>query len=128
MIAEHLLQGIVEQVGSGMVGGRSVALVGIHTGHKLSRRILRQLLHDMDALVVLSFSVDDIDGLGLVAEYTAVTDLSTHLAIERGIIEHELIELVLLLRHLAVAQDMTLIFGIVVTDELLLTLSQLHPV
>ena len=128
MIAEHLFQGIVEQVGSGVVGGRGVALVGIHTGHKLGRGILRQLLHDMYRLVVLALRVDDVDGLGLIADDAAVTDLSTHLTIERGIIEHELIELVLLLRHLAVAQDMTLIFGIVVTDELLLALSQLHPV
>ena len=35
MIAEHLFQGIVEQVGSSMVGGRGIALIGIHTGHKL---------------------------------------------------------------------------------------------
>ena len=35
MVAENLLQSVVEQVGSGMVGSRGVALFGIHTSHEL---------------------------------------------------------------------------------------------
>ena len=128
MVAQHLLQSIVEQVGSRMVGCRSVALIGIDTGHELGCGILRQLLHDMYRLVVLTLGVDDLDGLGLIADDATVTHLTTHLAIERRIVEHKFIELVLLLRHLAIAQDMTLIFSIVVAHELLLALSQFRPV
>ena len=82
----------------------------------------------MDALVVLTLGVDDIDGLSLIDEDTTVTDLTTHLTIEGGIVEHKLIELVLLLCHLAVTQDMALIFRIVVTYKLLLALGNLHPI
>ena len=82
----------------------------------------------MYALVVLALRIDDLDGLCLIADHATVTDLSTHLTIERGVVEYELIELVLLLSHLTVAQDAALIFGIVVTHELLLSLSQFHPV
>ena len=120
MVAEHLLQGIVEQVGSRVVGCRGIALVGIDTGHELGCGILRQRLHDMNGLVVLTLGVDDVDGLGLVADDALVTHLTSHLTIERGIVEHELVELILLLNDLAIAQDMTLVLRIVVADELLL--------
>ena len=102
-----------------MVGGRGIALVGIDARHKLRRRILGQLLDDMHALVVLTFGVDDLDGLRLIAKYTAVAYLSTHLTIKWSIVEDELIELVLLLGNLAVAQDMTVVFSEVVAHELL---------
>ncbi len=128
MVAQYLFQRIVEQVRSGMVGGRSVTLVGIHTCHELRSGVFRQLLDDMYALVVLTLGVDNLDGLILVAEHTAVTDLSTHLAIERSGVENQLIELVLLLGYLAVAQDMTVVFGIVVAHELLFASLQLRPV
>ena len=128
MVAQHLFQSIVEQVGSCMVGSTCISFVCIYTGHKLGRRILRQLFDDMDALVVLTLGIDDIDGLSLIDEDTTVTNLTTHLTIEWGIVEHKLIELVLLLCHLAIAQDMALIFRIVITHELLLALSDFHPV
>ena len=128
VVAQHLFQSIVEQVGSRMVGCTCISLVGIYTGHELGRWILRQLFDDMDTLVVLTLGVNDIDGLSFIDENTTVTDLTTHLTIKRGIVEHKLIELVLLLCHLAIAQDMALIFRIVITHELLLALSDFHPV
>ena len=82
----------------------------------------------MHALVVLALGIDNLDGLCLIADDTAIAYLTTHLAIERRIIEHELIELVLLLSHLAIAQDMTLVFGIVIAHELLLACGELCPV
>ena len=77
----------------------------------------------MHALVVLALGVKDLNGLGLIDQHAAVAYLSTHLAIERGVVQHELIVLVLLLRHLAVAQDAALILRIVVAHELLFCLS-----
>ena len=82
----------------------------------------------MYALTVLTLGVDDVDGLGLVADNTAITYLTTHLTIEWSIVEYQLIELVLLLSHLAVTHDVALIFSIVVAHELLLTLGKLYPV
>ena len=111
-----------------MVGSRSITLVGIYTGHELGCGILWQLLHDMYCLVVLTLRVDDVNGLCLVADDTTVTNLSTHLTIEWGIVEYELIELILLLCDLSVSEDVTLIFGIVITYELLLTCGKFYPV
>ena len=120
MVAQHLLQSIVEQVGSGMVGSRGIALVSIDTGHELRREINRQFLDNVYTLTILTLGIDNVDGLGLVAEHALVSDLSTHLAIERCVVEYQLVKLVLLLCHLAVTQDVAGVFGIVVADELLL--------
>ena len=76
----------------------------------------------MDALVVLTLGVDDVDGLILVDEHAAVTYLTAHLTVERGVVEHELVELILLLCHLAVAQNVAAVLRVVVAYELLLLL------
>ena len=128
MIAQNLLQGIVEQVGCCMVSGTSLALVGINTCHEVGLGMFGQLLDNMNTLVVLAFGVDDLYGLMLTNEHTLITYLTTHLAIERGVVEYQFIVGVLLLRYLTITQDMTLIFVIVVTHELLLTLLELYPV
>ena len=120
MVAEHLLQGIVQQVGSRVVGSRGVALVNINASHELCRGVLGQLLDDVDGLAVLTLRVDNLDGLVLRDEHTLVAYLTTHLAIERRVVEHQLVVLVLLLGDLAVAQDMASVFGVVVADEGLL--------
>ena len=73
----------------------------------------------MYALVVLTLGIDDIDCLIFANEYTLVTYLTTHLTIERCEIEYKLIETVLFLSHLTVAEDMALVFCIVVTNKLL---------
>ena len=88
MVSKYLLQCIIEQVGSRVVGSRSIALVCINTGHELSCGILWKLFHDMHRLVVLTLGVDNIDGLSLVADDATVTYLTTHLTIERCIVEH----------------------------------------
>ena len=128
MVAEHLLEGIVEKVGSRMVGCTRLTLVGIHTSHEFCLYVLWQSLHDMYRLVVLTFGVGDGDGLLLVYEDTGVAHLTSHLAIERSVVENELKVCVLLLRHLAVAQYVTFIFSIVVAHELLLARTNLNPV
>ena len=128
MAAEHLLQRIVEQVGGGVVGSRCVALVGVDASHEVGLDVLGQFLDDMYALVVLALGVDDVDGLVLRYQGALVAHLATHLAVERRMVEHHLVECVLLLCDLAVAQDVALILGVVVTHELLFAILDLHPV
>ena len=128
MVAQNLLQAVVEQVGSCMVGSASLAALDIYASHEISVYILWQLLYDVDALVVLTLSVDNLDGLILADEYTLVANLSTHFAIERSVVEYQLIETVLLLSHLAIAEDVALIFCIVVTYEILVAFLQYLPV
>ena len=128
VVAQNLLQAVVEQVGSCMVGCTSLAVLDIYASHEISVYILWQLLYDVDALVVLALGVDNLDGLVLANEYTLVANLSTHLTIEWSVVEYQLIERVLLLSHLAVAQDVALIFCIVVTHEVLVAFFQNFPV
>ena len=128
MIAQYLLQTVVEQVGGSMVGSTALTAVDVYTSHEVGCQVLWQLLYDVDALVVLALGVDNLDGLVLVDEYTLVTNLSTHLTIEWSVVEYQLVEAVLLLCHLAVAQDVALIFCIVVTHEVLVAFLQYFPV
>ena len=128
MCAQHLAQGSVEQVCAGVVRLNGTTGFNVDTCHEFCLRVLRQLLHDVNALVVLTLGVDDVDGFVFADKYSAVTDLTAHLSIERGLVEHEFIERVLLLRHLAIAKDVTGVFGVVVAHELLLAIGNLHPV
>ena len=105
MVAQHLLQRIVEQVGGGVVGSAGVAFVDVHASHELGCRVFGQLLHDVDRLVVLALGVDDFHGLVLAGQHALVAHLSAHLAVEGRLVEHQLIEGGLLLRHLAIAQN-----------------------
>ena len=128
MVAQHLFQGIVEKVCGSMVGSAAVALVNIYASHEVGRGVFRQLLDDVYALVVLALGVDDLDGLVFVYEHTAVAHLSTHLAIERSVVENEFVEGLLLLCHLSVSEDVALVFGIVISLELLFAFLQHLPV
>ena len=128
VLAQNLLQTVVEQVGCSMVGCTSLAVLDIYASHEICVYILWQLLYDVDALVVLALGVDNLDGLILAYEHTLVANLSTHLTIEWSVVEYQLIERVLLLSHLAVAQDVALIFCIVVTHEVLVAFLQNLPV
>ena len=91
VVAQHLLQGVVEKVGGSMVGGACLTLVGIHTRHEVGLDVLRQFLHDMHRLVVLALRVGDVDCLVTVYEHSGVAHLSSHLAVERSEVEHKLI-------------------------------------
>lgn len=52
--------------------------------------ILRHLLQDMNALVVLALGVDDVNLLAVGDEPALVADLSAHLTIERSLVEDDL--------------------------------------
>ena len=82
----------------------------------------------MYALIVLTLGIDDINSFVLANKYTLVTYLTTHLTIERSIVEYKFIETVLLLSHLAVTEDVALIFCVVVTNKLLFAFTQYFPV
>ena len=128
MIAKHFFQCVVEQVGGSVVGSRTVALVDIDACHKVCFGILRQFVHDMDALVVLALGVYDFHSLVFGDEYACIAYLSAHLTIERRVVEYDFVERMLFLFHLTVAQDVAFVFCIVITDEILLTLSEFSPV
>ena len=111
-----------------MVGCRSVAFVGVYARHKVCLHILWQLLRDVNALVVLSLRIHNVDGLVFAYQDSLVANLSTHLAIEWRMVQHQFKESILLLGNLSVTQNVAFVFGVVVADKLLFALAQYHPV
>ena len=71
-----------------MVSSRSITLVGINTRHKVCLYVLGQLLYYMNALIVLSLRVHNINGFVFGYQYTLIANLSTHFAIERRIVKN----------------------------------------
>ena len=82
----------------------------------------------MHTLIVLTLGIDYIDCLVLANEYTLVAYLTTHLTIERSMVEYKLIEAVLLLCHLTIAKNVAFVFCIVITNKLLFAFTQDFPV
>ena len=128
MLTKNLLQSIIKQVGCSMISCRRITLIGINTCHEFCLNILWQFLDNMDALVVLTLGINDIDRLILVDKHTLIAYLSTHLTIEWGIIEYNLIETILLLCHLTITENMTFVLCIIVTNELLFAFTYNLPV
>ena len=128
VVAENLLQRMVEQVGGCMVCCTCLTLVGIDACHEVGIEVLWQFLDDVYALVVLTLGIDDGYRFGLADENTAVANLSAHLAIKWSGVEHKLVVCVFFLCHLSVAQYVTFVFGVVVAHEQLFALSQFYPV
>ena len=115
--AEHFAQGLIQEVGSAVVGFAGATLVDVHASHEVGFGVLGQLLGDVHGQTVLALRVDDIDGLELAHDDALVAHLSAHLSIERGLVQHNLVVGLLLLHHLAIAQDVTFVFGVVPADE-----------
>ena len=111
-----------------MVGCRSLACVNVDACHEVSFRILGQFLYNVYRLAVLTLGVSNVHCLVLAYQNAGVTDLTTHLTVERCVVQYEFVVCVLLLCHLAIAQDVALVFGEVVAHELLFALAQVHPV
>ena len=88
MVAEHLLQSIIEQVGRGVVGGTSVALFHIHAGRKRRVQVLRKGFYYMHTLVVLALGINDLHRLVGTFQHSGVAHLTAHLAIERCAVEY----------------------------------------
>ena len=82
----------------------------------------------MYALVVFTLSIDDVDSFVLANEYTLIAYLTTHLTIERSMIEYKFIEAVLLLCHLTITKNVAFVFCIVITNKLLFAFTQDFPV
>ena len=128
MCTKYLAQGLVNQVGCGMVGLTGVTLVSIHASHHGCLRVLRQFLGDMHGQAVLLLGVNYLYCLKFTYYYAGVTYLTTHLGIERGLVQYNLVDYAALLLNLAVAQDRGLILSEVITYKLGLTLLDYNPV
>ena len=128
MCTQNLTQGLVNQVGCGVVGLAGVTLVSIHAGHHGSLGVLGQLLGNVHRQTVLLLGVNYIDCLEFAYNHALVTYLAAHLCIERGLVQDNLVDYTALLLYLAVAQDGCLVFSEIITYKLGLTLTEHYPV
>ena len=126
--AQHFAEGLVEQVGGGMVGLAGVAGLDIYFGVEGSRGILGQFLREMERQVVLALRIKDFHGFRFAHKHALVALLSTHFGIEGRSVEHEFIERLLLLLHAAVAEDMAVVLRLIPADELRFAFAEYHPV
>ena len=128
MCAENLAQSLVEKVSSCVVCLACMTTVNIYTCHERCVRVSRHLLNDMYWKVVLLLCVDNLDCLVCTAKNAAVANLTTHLGVERSLVENNLEECLLLLSYLTVAQNVTFVFSIVVSNEFSFAFFQSNPV
>ena len=101
----------------------------IDLGHYGSGDVGRQFLDYVHGEVVLALGVDDLDDFAFAEdEYALVAHLSAHLAIERCLLEHDLVEGLVLLLDAAVAQHLGLSLQEVVAHKVGGAGMEFHPV
>ena len=128
MLAQHLTQGGVQQVGCCVVALDGAAALHVDGGVNGRSGIRRHALGNVNGQVVLTLGVDNLDGLITSSERALVTNLATHFSVERRAAEYNLVELGVFLLHLAITQNLCVTLGQVITHKLGNTLLQLHPV
>ena len=128
MVAQHLTEGFVEQVGASVVSLNGTTTLYIHASHELCLRLFRQLIDDVDGKSVLLLGVEHLNLFILADEHAGVANLTTHLAIEWCLVENDFIGGALLLLHLSIFNNVGRMLGVVVTDELTLCIAQHYPV
>jgi hypothetical protein len=82
----------------------------------------------MNRKVVFLLCINDVDSFEFAYQYTGITYLTTTFCIERSLAQYNLVESLVLLFDLAVAQDAGFIFCIIVTNESCFTFFQCNPV
>ena len=77
---------------------------------------------------LFSFGIDDVDSFEFAHQYTRIAYLTTAFGVERRLVQYHLVECLVFLLHLTVAQDAGFIFCIVVTYKFSGTFLQRNPV
>ena len=91
MCSQHLTQRLVQQVSSRVVAFALDTFLLVDFGGKSHRHIFRQFSDQMYRQVVFAFRVDHVDRLVVSNQPTGVADLSTHLCVERSLVQNDLI-------------------------------------
>src|SRR6056297_46889 len=93
MIAQNLLQGLMEQVGAGMVVGCFLPFFAVYNSAEICGGVRWQLFGIMHRLVVFFFGIHDGDLFTVKYEMPCITNLSSRFGIKRGFVEYQLIEI-----------------------------------
>ena len=91
MCSQNFTQRLVQQVSSRVVTFALDTFLLVDLGGKSYRYILRQFSYQMYRQVIFALRIDHVDRLVIGNQPTGVADLSTHLCIERSLIQNDLI-------------------------------------
>ena len=128
MRTQHLTQSLMQQMCRGVVALTLDTLLCIDLRHARSGHIFRQFRYEVDRQVVLTLGINHLNALILIDQPTGIAYLTTHLGIEGSLVEHHLIQHLVLLLHLAVTQDLRVTLKQVITHKLALARFQVYPV
>ena len=87
-----------------------------------------QFLCNMYRKIIFFLGVDYFDSLEFVYQYTGVAYLATALCIERSVVQYDLIQSLVFLFYLAITQDGSFVFRVIVTYKLSSSFFQYDPV
>ena len=124
MLTQYLAERIVDDVCSRVVASDGLTTLYIHSSQQCALDALWQLSTKVYREVVLLLGVDDAD----VTQCTCITNLTTHLCIERCLAEYYLIEVFALLIHFAVAEHLGLAAENVVSYKLCIAFAEFYPI
>ena len=127
MCAEYLAECLVKQVGTRVVGGTCCTFCAVYLGAECGSGVRREFLCYVDREVVLLLCVDNLYTLFTAYKETGVTYLSSALGIERGLFLYYLVEGLVLLLCLAVAQYCCLVLCVVVAHKGTFALAHGNP-
>ena len=128
MSTQYLTQCFIEQMRTRVVGCTSGTLVGIYTRHHRSIEMFGKLFGNVNRKVVFLFRINNVNGFEFADQYAGITYLTTAFCIERSLAQYDLIERLVLLLNLAVAQNAGFVFGIVITYEMRFAFFQHYPI
>ena len=128
MGAEYLTECLVEQVGTRVVGRTCSMLLLVDLGAECGSRVCREFLCYVDREIVLLLCVDDLDALLAAYKEACVAYLTSAFCIEWSLLEDNLVECLVLLLCLAVAQYCCAVLCIVIADKCTVTLVHCYPV
>ena len=131
MCSEDLTESLVEKMGSCMVVFNLDSSFSVNMEAEALCAVGRDAFCNVDGKVVLLDCVYDLDLFSALRKDVAgVSDLTTHLRIERSALEHELVHgLVLCLYGTVACELYSLEFCVVVSEELdVVAVRELNPV
>ena len=111
-----------------VVGGTGGTFFCIYTSHHRNVKVFGQFFGDMDRKLVFLLGVNDFNGFEFAYDHPCITYLTTTFGIERSIAQYNLIQCLVFLLDLAIAQDAGFIFGKVITYKVGVTFLYGDPV
>ena len=94
-----------------------MSCLNINTCHELSLRIRWYTLENMYAYTILLLCINYLDGLLIINQNTCIAYLTSHLAVERSLIENCFVNDAFLMLYFTVFYNMATVLCIIIADK-----------